>query len=97
MLNVMFVWLIDGLLIGGGMVVVVGYVMVINMMVFCEMWLFFVLGFVLVVVSEIIFIGFGVIGVVMVFIYLNFFKMGGFGNGGGFNIGDFVGDIIDKY
>lgn len=46
----MFIWLIDGLVIGGGMVVVVGYVMVINMMVIKEVWLFFVIGFVLVIV-----------------------------------------------
>lgn len=46
----MLVWLIDGMVIGGGMVVVVGYVLVINMMVIKEVWLFFVIGFVVVVI-----------------------------------------------
>lgn len=46
----MLVWLIDGMVIGGGMVVVVGYVLVINMMVIKEVWLFFIIGFVVVVI-----------------------------------------------
>lgn len=49
-LELMLVWLIDGMVIGGGMVVVVGYVLVINMMVIKEVWLFFIIGFVVVVI-----------------------------------------------
>ncbi len=98
MLNAMPAWLTDGLSIGGGMVVAVGYAMVINMMASREMWPFFALGFVLAAVSEITLIGLGAIGVAMALIYLNLSKMGGSGNGGGgSNTGDPVGDIIDKY
>jgi len=97
MLNAMPAWLTDGLSIGGGMVVAVGYAMVINMMASREMWPFFALGFVLAAVSEITLIGLGAIGVAMALIYLNLSKMGGSGNGDGSNTGDPVGDIIDKY
>jgi len=91
-------WLTDGLSIGGGMVVAVGYAMVINMMATREVWPFFVLGFVLAAISELTLIALGGIGVAMALIYLNLSKMGGSGNGGGgSNTGDPVGDIIDKY
>ncbi len=43
MLNAMPSWLTDGLSIGGGMVVAVGYAMVINMMASREVWPFFAL------------------------------------------------------
>ena len=39
--------------IGGGMVVAVGYAMVINMMATREVWPFFAIGFVLAAVSDI--------------------------------------------
>ncbi|MFC6180272.1 PTS mannose/fructose/sorbose transporter subunit IIC [Lactiplantibacillus daowaiensis] len=98
MLNSMPTWLTDGLSIGGGMVVAVGYAMVINMMATREVWPFFVLGFVLAAISELTLIALGGIGVAMALIYLNLSKMGGSGNGGGgSNTGDPVGDIIDKY
>lgn len=52
-------WLTDGLSIGGGMVVAVGYAMVINMMASREVWPFFILGFVFAAISEITLIGLG--------------------------------------
>ncbi|CAJ1225516.1 PTS mannose/fructose/sorbose transporter subunit IIC [Lactiplantibacillus xiangfangensis] len=98
MLNSMPSWLTDGLSIGGGMVVAVGYAMVINMMASREMWPFFALGFVLAAVSEITLIGLGAIGVSLALVYLHLEKSGNSGNGGGgANTGDPVGDIIDKY
>ncbi|RRK11880.1 PTS mannose/fructose/sorbose transporter subunit IIC [Lactiplantibacillus garii] len=98
MLNSMPSWLTDGLSIGGGMVVAVGYAMVINMMASREMWPFFALGFVLAAVSEITLIGLGAIGVSLALVYLHLEKSGNSGNGGGgSNTGDPVGDIIDKY
>ncbi|ETY75190.1 PTS mannose/fructose/sorbose transporter subunit IIC [Lactiplantibacillus fabifermentans] len=97
MLNSMPAWLTDGLAIGGGMVVAVGYAMVINMMASREMWPFFALGFVLAAVSEITLIGLGAIGISLALMYLTLSKQGGSGNGGGSNTGDPVGDIIDKY
>ena len=45
-------WLSDGMQIGGGMVVAVGYAMVINMMSSREVWPFFFLGFALAALKE---------------------------------------------
>ncbi|MBP5845026.1 PTS sugar transporter subunit IIC, partial [Lactiplantibacillus plantarum] len=97
MLNAMPSWLTDGLSIGGGMVVAVGYAMVINMMASREVWPFFALGFVLAAISEITLIGLGAIGISLALMYLALSKQGNSGNGGGSNTGDPVGDIIDKY
>lgn len=96
MLEAMPVWLTDGLAIGGGMVVAVGYAMVINMMASKEVWPFFAIGFVLATVSEITLMGLGAIGLSLALIYLALSKMGGSGNGGG-NTGDPIGDLIDNY
>ena len=89
-------WLTDGLAVGGGMVVAVGYAMVINMMATKEVWPFFAIGFVLATISQLTLIGLGAIGVALALIYLALSKKGGSGNGGS-NIGDPVGDIIDRY
>jgi PTS system mannose-specific IIC component len=98
MLEAMPAWLTDGLAIGGGMVVAVGYAMVINMMATREVWPFFALGFVFATISQITLIGLGAIGVAMALIYLALEKSGGSGNGGGgSNTGDPLGDIIDNY
>lgn len=97
MLEAMPNWLTDGLAIGGGMVVAVGYAMVINMMATKEVWPFFAIGFVLATVSEITLIGLGAIGVSLALIYIALSKQGGSGNGGNGNIGDPLGDIIDNY
>ena len=90
-------WLTDGLAIGGGMVVAVGYAMVINMMATKEVWPFFAIGFVLATISEITLIGLGAIGVALALIYLALSKQGGSGNGGNGNMGDPLGAIIDDY
>jgi PTS system mannose-specific IIC component len=90
-------WLTDGLAIGGGMVVAVGYAMVINMMATKEVWPFFAIGFVLATVTQITLIGLGAIGVALALIYLALSKQGGSGNGGNSNTGDPLGDIIDNY
>ncbi|MES5899865.1 PTS sugar transporter subunit IIC, partial [Lacticaseibacillus paracasei] len=93
-------WLTAGLGIGGGMVVAVGYAMVINMMATREVWPFFALGFVLATVKEITLIGLGAIGISLALIYLALSKMGGGSSKGGSSnsgAGDPVGDIIDNY
>lgn len=90
-------WLTEGLAIGGGMVVAVGYAMVINMMATKEVWPFFAIGFVLATVSDITLIGLGAIGVALALIYIALSKQGGSGNGGNGNFGDPLGDIIDNY
>ncbi|GFZ30052.1 PTS mannose/fructose/sorbose transporter subunit IIC [Clostridium zeae] len=90
-------WLTGGLAIGGGMVVAVGYAMVINMMATKEVWPFFAVGFVLATVSQITLIGLGALGVALALVYLVLSKQGGSGNGGNSNTGDPIGDLIDRY
>ena len=97
LLESMPAWLTGGLAIGGGMVVAVGYAMVINMMATREIWPFFAIGFVLATVSQITLIGLGAIGVGLALIYLSLSKQGGSGNGRSSNTGDPIGDIIDNY
>lgn len=97
LLDAMPTWLTGGLAIGGGMVVAVGYAMVINMMATKEVWPFFAIGFVLATVSQITLIGLGAIGLALALIYLALSKQGGSGNGGNSNTGDPLGNIIDTY
>ena len=94
-LEMMPAWLTDGMAIGGGMVVAVGYAL--NMMATKEVWPFFVLGFVIAAISEITLIGIGAIGVALALIYLNLSKMGGSSTGGGSSSGDPLGDILNDY
>lgn len=96
-LESMPLWLTDGMAIGGGMVVAVGYALVINMMANKEVWPFFVLGFVVAAISEITLIGLGAIGVAIALVYLNLSKMGGSSSNGGNNTGDPLGDILNDY
>ena len=97
LLNAMPTWLTGGLAIGGGMVVAVGYAMVINMMATKEVWPFFAIGFVLATVTQITLIGLGAIGLALALLYLALSKQGGSGNGGNSNTGDPLGNIIDTY
>lgn len=98
-LNSMPAWLSQGMTIGGGMVVAVGYAMVINMMATREVWPFFAIGFVLAAVSEFTLIALGTLGLAFALIYLNLEGNGGNGNNskGGSNTGDPLGDILDDY
>ena len=97
-LNSMPAWLTDGMAIGGGMVVAVGYAMVINMMATKEVWPFFVIGFVVAAISQLTLIALGALGVALALIYLNLSKMGGSSNSnGGGNSGDPLGDILNDY
>lgn len=89
-------WLTDGLAVGGGMVVAVGYAMVINMMATKEVWPFFAIGFVLATIPSITLVGLGGIGVALALIYIALTKQGGSGGGNG-NTGDPLGEIIDSY
>ena len=82
--------------IGGGMVVAVGYAMVINMMATKEVWPFFAIGFCLAAVSDLTLIALGVIAVSMALIYLKLSENAGSGNGGS-NTGDPLGDILNDY
>ena len=97
-LTAMPTWLQGGMAVGGGMVVAVGYAMVINMMATREVWPFFAIGFALAAVSQLTLIALGTIGVAIALIYLNLSKKGGNGGGnagGGSN--DPIGDILENY
>lgn len=89
-------WLADGMAIGGGMVVAVGYAMVINMMATKEVWPFFAIGFVVAAITQITLIGLGVLGVALALIYLNLSKMGGTSGGNGSH-GDPLDSILNDY
>lgn len=92
-------WLTDGMSIGGGMVVAVGYAMVINMMATKETQPFFIVGFVIAALTKLTLLAIGALAVAITLMYLNLDKKGGNGgNGGGdSNTGDPLGDILDDY
>ncbi|MFD1429636.1 MULTISPECIES: PTS mannose/fructose/sorbose transporter subunit IIC [Lacticaseibacillus] len=85
-----------GLQAGGGMIVAVGYAMVINMMATPALWPWFFIGFAMSAVSEISLIGMGIIGVCLALVYLQLSPKfnGGGGNSGG-NAGGAGGDPLD--
>ena len=87
----------NGMTIGGGFVVAVGYAMVINLMATKEVWPFFFLEFALAPLKELTLIATGIIDVCLAIIYLNLSKKGGSGNGGGSSSDDPLGDILDNY
>lgn len=89
-------WLTDGMAIGGGMVVAVGYALVINMMATREVWPFFIIGFCLAAISDLTLIALGAIAVSIALIYLKLTEGGGASGGGG-NIGDPLDDILNDY
>ena len=90
-------WFTEGMTIGGGMVVAVGFAMVINLMATKEVWPFFFLGFALAPLSELTLIATGIIGVCLAIIYLNLSKNKGNGGGGNSGSGDPLGDILNDY
>jgi len=95
LLNSMPPWLSGGMQIGGGMVVAVGYALVINMMANKEVWPFFAIGFCIAAIGELTLIALGGIGIALALIYISLSKMGGNGSGGG--TGDPLGDILNDY
>ena len=90
-------WLADGMQIGGGMVVAVGYALVINMMASREVRPFFAIGFALAAVIQLTLIALGAIGVALALIYLTLSKKGGNGGGGAATSNDPIGDILEDY
>lgn len=92
-------WLTTGMAIGGGMVVAVGYAMVINMIANKETWAFLILGFCVAALSSLTLISLGMIAMALVMIYLHLSNNGGGGNGGngGSSSNDPLGDILDEY
>jgi PTS system mannose-specific IIC component len=96
-LEAMPAWLTDGMAIGGGMVVAVGYALVINMMATREVWPFFVIGFCLAAISNLTLIALGAIAISIALIYLKLSEGGGNAGGGGGNVGDPLDDILNDY
>jgi len=90
-------WFTEGMAIGGGMVVAVGFAMVINLMATKEVWPFFFLGFALAPISQLTLIATGIIGLCLAVIYLNLSKNKGGGGGGNASSGDPLGDILNDY
>ena len=97
LLNSMPAWLTEGMSIGGGMVVAVGYALVINMMATGEVWPFFVLGFVIAAIGELTLIALGALGVSLALIYLGLKDLAKQGGGSGGGSGDPLGDILNDY
>lgn len=60
------------MVVGGGMVVAVGYAMVINMMATREVWPFFAIGFAFAAISQLTLIALGAIGVAIAFMTSTF-------------------------
>ena len=89
-------WLTAGMTIGGGMVVAVGYAMVINMMSSREAWPFFFLGFALAAINQLTLIGLGIIGVCLAIIYLAL-EASGTNSSSNNNSGDPLGDILEDF
>lgn len=97
-LNAIPGWLTGGLAVAGGMIVAVGYAMVINMMATPKLWLFFALGFALSAIGELNLIAMGIIGVVLALLYLQFAPEFNQGGGGGNTSGsDPLDDILNDY
>ena len=89
-------WLTDGMSIGGGMVVAVGYAMVINMMATPEVWPFLIIGFCLAAIGDLTLIALGAIGICLALIYLKLSENTGVA-GAAAGTGDPLGDILDDY
>ena len=88
-----------GLAVGGGMIVAVGYAMVINMMASKTTWPFFFIGFALAAVSELNLIAMGIIGLALALIYVQIapeFNQGSGGGGGG-SVDDQLDSILEDY
>lgn len=88
-----------GLAVGGGMVVAVGYAMVINMMASKTTWPFFFIGFALAAVTELNLIAMGIIGLALALIYIQIapeFNQGSGGGGGG-SVDDQLDSILEDY
>ena len=95
-LSSMPAWLTDGMSIGGGMVVAVGYAMVINMMATPEVWPFLIIGFCLAAIGDLTLIALGAIGICIALIYLKLSENTGVA-GAVAGTGDPLGDILDDY
>lgn len=89
-----------GLNVAGGMIVAVGYAMVINMMASKSSWPFFFMGFALAAVTELNLIAMGIIGLSIALIYISIapqFNNNSGGGGGGNSVEAALDDILEDY
>lgn len=103
-LNAIPDWITGGLAVGGGMIVAVGYAMVINMMASKKTWPFFFLGFALAALTELNLIAMGIIGLALAVIYIQISPEfndnsggGSGGSGGGGSVDDALDEILEDY
>lgn len=97
-LNALPDWLTGGMAVAGGLIVAVGYAMVINMMATAKLWLFFALGFALSALADLNLIAMGIIGVVLALLYIQFSPEFNQGSGGGSSGSkDPLDDILNDY
>lgn len=91
-------WLTQGMTVGGGMVVAVGYAMVINMMATREVWPFFIIGFCIAAISSLTLMAIGLIALAIALIYLKLTETSGSTAAGApAGTGDPLGDILNDY
>lgn len=91
-------WLTEGMTVGGGMVVAVGYAMVINMMATREVWPFFIIGFCIAAISSLTLMAIGLIALAIALIYLKLTETSGSTAAGApAGTGDPLGDILNDY
>lgn len=90
-------WLTAGMTIGGGMVVAVGYAMVINMMSSREVWPFFFLGFALAAINQLTLISLGIIGVCLAVLFLALEASGSKGSSNDGGSDDPLGEILEDF
>lgn len=89
-----------GLNVAGGMIVAVGYAMVINMMASKSSWPFFFMGFALAAVTELNLIAMGIIGLSIALVYISIapqFNANSGGGGGGNSVEAALDDILEDY
>ena len=88
-----------GLNVAGGMIVAVGYAMVINMMASKSSWPFFFMGFALAAVTELNLIAMGIIGLSIALIYISIAPQfnNNSGGGGGNSVEAALDDILEDY
>lgn len=91
-------WLTEGMTVGGGMVVAVGYAMVINMMATKEVWPFFIIGFCIAAISQLTLMAIGLIALAIAMIYLKLTDAPAAGStAAASGTGDPLGDILNDY
>lgn len=86
-------WLSKGIAIGGGMIVAVGYAIVINVLMKKEIIPFFILGFILAMISQLTLLSLALIAIALAVLYLHMKTKNNHNN----DSQDPLGDILNDY